>query len=90
MGAGLEFSIKSVQPGRSKTGCAVVGIFESRKLSEPALQLDALASRYVSGIVRRDMQGRLGTTLLLHNVPRAECERVLLVGLGPEVEFGAR
>ena len=87
----MEFSIKSMPPGRAKTGCAIVGVFESRKLSMPAMRLDESARGYVAGIVRRgDMQGKLGATLLLHNVPRVACERVLLVGLGREADFGAR
>jgi leucyl aminopeptidase len=36
------------------------------------------------------MEGKTGTTLLLHNVPGVACERVLLVGLGREAEFGAK
>jgi len=33
------------------------------------------------------MEGKLGSTLLLHNVPNVACERVLLVGLGRDGEF---
>ena len=87
----MQFSIKSVQPGRAKTGCAVVGVFDSRELSDPAARLDAIAGGYVTRIVRRgDMQGKPGTVLLLHNVPNVACDRVLLVGLGHQAEFGAR
>ena len=87
----MEFSIKSRAPGRAKTGCAIVGVFESRKLSMPAMRLDESAKGYLAGILRRgDMQGKLGTTLLLHNIPHVACERVLLVGLGREADFGTR
>jgi leucyl aminopeptidase len=87
----LEFSIKAVQPGRTKTGCAVVGVFESRKLSLPASRIDEAAQGYLAAIVRRgDMGGKSGSTLLLHNVPGLASERVLLVGLGKESDFGAR
>jgi leucyl aminopeptidase len=87
----LEFSIKAAQPGRAKTGCAVVGVFESRKLSAPAARLDEAAQGYVAAIVQRgDMEGKSGSALLLHNVPGVAAERVLLVGLGKESEFGAR
>ena len=36
------------------------------------------------------MDGKAGTTLLLHDVPATQCERVLLVGLGKEKEFRDR
>jgi leucyl aminopeptidase len=66
----------------------VVGVFEPRKLSAAAAALDRAAKGYLSAIVRRgDMQGKAGTTLLLHHVPNVACERILLVGLGPETEF---
>ena len=87
----MEFSIKHVQPGRSKTGCAIVGVFESRKLSAPAASLDEAAQGHLSRIVRAgDMEGKTGTTLLVHNVPHVACERVLLVGLGREADFGVK
>jgi leucyl aminopeptidase len=80
-----------VQPGRSKTGCAIVGVFDSRKLSTSAAALDEAAQGQISKIVRRgDMEGKAGTTLLLHNIPGVACERVLLVGLGREAEFGVK
>ena len=87
----MEFSIKTLQPGRAKSGCAVVGVFDARRLSAPAAQLDGAAKGQLSAIVRRgDMEGKSGTTLLLHNLPGIQSERVLLVGLGPEGEFGAK
>jgi leucyl aminopeptidase len=66
----------------------VVGVFEPRKLSAQAAALDRAAGGYLLRIVERgDMEGKLGTTLLLHNVPKIPSERVLLVGLGKEAEF---
>jgi leucyl aminopeptidase len=85
----VEFSIKSGAPQTEGNGCIVAGVFEPRQLSTAAAALDRAAKGYLSNVVRRgDMQGKLGATLLLHNVPDAGAERVLLVGLGPEAEFG--
>ena len=87
----MEFSIKNVQPGRAETGCVVVGVFESRQLSGPAKQLDSAARGELTTVIRRgDMEGKSGSTLMLHNVPKLASERVLLVGLGKQSEFGAR
>ncbi|HOL64621.1 MAG TPA: leucyl aminopeptidase [Accumulibacter sp.] len=85
----MEFSIKSGSPEKQRSACVVVGIFEPRKLTLAAELLDNAAQTYLSDIVRRgDMEGKAGTTLLLHNVPGTLCDRVLLVGLGKEKEFG--
>lgn len=86
----MEFSIKTVSPGQTKSGCAVIGVYESRKLSAPGIALDRTARGFIAKAVKRDMEGKAGTVLLLHDVPHAACERVLLVGLGPQAEFRER
>jgi len=84
----VEFSIKSGSPEKQRSACVVVGVFEPRKLTLPAELLDKAANSYISDIVRRgDMEGKSGTTLLLHNVPGTLSDRILLVGLGKEKDF---
>jgi leucyl aminopeptidase len=85
----VEFSIKSGSPEKQRSACVVVGVFEPRKLTLAAELLDNAARNHLSDIIRRgDMEGKAGSTLLLHNVPGTLCDRVLLVGLGKEKEFG--
>ncbi len=84
----MEFTIKSGSPEKQRTACVVVGVFDNRKPTLPAELVDRASNGYVTEIIRRgDMEGKLGTTLLLHNVPGTLCDRVLLVGLGKEREF---
>lgn len=84
----MEFSIKSGNPEKQRCGCVVVGVFERRRLSLAAELLDNASDGFLGNILRRgDMDGKVGTTLLLHGVPGTLCERVLLVGLGKEKEF---
>lgn len=84
----MEFSTKSGSPEKQRGGSVVVGIFESRKLTLAAELLDKTSQSYISDIIRRgDMDGKAGTTLLLHHVPGTLCDRVLLVGLGKERDF---
>ena len=84
----MEFSIKGGSPEKQRSACVVVGVFELRKLTGPAQAIDQASGGYLAEILRRgDMEGRLGTTLLLHKVPHTAGERVLLVGLGKEREF---
>jgi leucyl aminopeptidase len=84
----VEFSIKSGSPEKQRSACVVVGVFEPRKLSLSGELIDRVANGYLSDIIRRgDLDGKLGRTLLLHNVPNTLCDRVLLVGLGREKEF---
>ncbi|MDA8254712.1 MAG: leucyl aminopeptidase [Betaproteobacteria bacterium] len=84
----MEFSIKSGSPEKQRSACVVVGIFEPRKLSAAAEIIDNAAQQFLSDILRRgDMEGKPGTSLLLHGVPGVEADRILLVGLGKEKEF---
>lgn len=87
----LEFSIKSGAPDKQRSPCLVVGVFETRKLSDPAQAIDAASDGHLSGILRSgDMEGKAGSTLLLHGVPGVLAERVLLVGLGKQSEFNEK
>jgi leucyl aminopeptidase len=84
----LEFSIKSGAPEKQRSACVVVGVFDQRKLSAPAIDIDRASDGYLSEILRGgDMDGKAGSTLLLHRVPHVLADRVLLVGLGKEREF---
>lgn len=87
----MEFSIKNGNPEKQRNACVIVGVFETRKLTNAATAIDRAADGYLGSILRRgDMEGKLGSTLLLHNVPGTLCDRVLLVGLGREREFRER
>jgi len=85
----VEFSIKSISPEKAKCDCIAVGVFDNRKLSALALALDKASGGRLTAILRSgDMDGKSGTTLLLHGLPGIAAERVLLVGLGKEADFG--
>lgn len=84
----MEFNIKSGSPEKQHSDCVVVGVFESRKLTPAAAALDQACAGLLSEVLRRgDMEGKLGTTLLLPKVSGIAADRVLLVGLGKEREF---
>jgi leucyl aminopeptidase len=84
----MELFVKSGRPEKQRTDCLVVGIFEPRRLSPEAERLDKASHNAISALLRRgDCEGKLGQTLLLHNLPALSAERVLLVGCGKEREF---
>jgi len=84
----MEFVVNDGRIEKQRTDCIVVGVYEGGKLSSSALELDAALGHALDEVVScGDLDGELGTTLLLGRLPKAACERVLLVGLGPEREF---
>ena len=87
----MEFSVKSGSPEKQRSACIVVGVFEPRRLTAVAEQLDEISEGYISNLLRRgDLEGKAGQMLLLHHVPNVLSERVLLVGCGQERELDER
>ena len=87
----MEFNIKSGSPEKQRSACLVAGVHESRKLTPAALALDEASDRYLSKLLRKgDMDGKTGSSLLLHNVPGTPAERLLLVGCGKQDDLDDR
>ena len=84
----MEFSIKNSNPEKQLCDCVIVGVYESSHLSTAARMIDEAAAGYITSILKRgDMDGKLDSSLMLHNVPGTASERVLLVGLGKLSDF---
>ena len=87
----MEFSTKRGTPEKRAAPCIAVGVYAGHKLSAAAETLDRASKGSVREVVRRgDMEGKLGSTLLLYRVPGVAAERVLLVGLGDEAALHER
>ncbi len=84
----MEYFVKSGNPEKQRVACIIVGIFDRRAASEPAEVVDKASEGHLAAILRKgDMDGKLGTTLVLHGVPGVFADRVLLVGLGKQRDF---
>ena len=84
----MDFVLKVATAEKQRGACAIVGIFETRKMTESAKILDKITQGYLKNILASgDMEGKSNTSLLLHNVPGTLFKRILLIGLGKEQEF---
>ena len=92
----MEFSIKNGNPEKQTSDCLIVGVFEGEKpqnaqLSEAAKSLDTASNKAISAILKSgDMEGKLNTTVVLHAIAGLAATRVLLVGLGKQVDFSEK
>jgi leucyl aminopeptidase len=87
----MEFNTKVAAPEKQSVACIAAGVFESRKLSPAGDALDKASRGQIRDFLRSgDMDGKSGTTRLLYRVRGIAADRVLLVGLGREKEFGER
>jgi leucyl aminopeptidase len=85
----MKFSTKAAGADAHRSPLGVFGVFEGRKLSAPAAALDKAAGGALAAVLARgDHEGKAGSTRLLYGL--AGFERVLLVGLGKEAEFGPK
>jgi leucyl aminopeptidase len=85
----MDLEIVSGSPAQYRTPCVIAAVYAKRRLSDAAAQLDKAGDGYISRILKRgDLEGRVGQTLLLQQVPGTAAERVLLVGCGTEGELG--
>ncbi len=81
----MDFSIKAFDTknaaAAAKTGCVAVAVFENKKLSQVAKDLDQ-GGEISAALKSGDISGKAGSTLLLRGVSGAAAARVLLVGMG--------
>ncbi len=87
----MDISVKTTSAPNQRSACLVVGIFDRRKLSKAAMELDSATDGYVAKILQQgDMDGKAGQVLLLQADESITAQRILLVGCGKEKELTLR
>jgi leucyl aminopeptidase len=85
----IEFTLETTSPERIRTGVLVVGAFADGSLPPSTKRVDEVSKGKLSALIRRgDLDEKAGASLLLHDLPGVEAERVLLVSLGKRDKFG--
>lgn len=84
----MEYFVKSGNPEKQRVACVIVGVFDRRTLTNTAEIIDQVSGGAIGSVMRRgDMDGKLGQTVVLHNLPGTFADRIMLVGLGRERGF---
>ena len=79
----MDFQARNTQPEKQRTACAIVGVFENRRQSASAKAIDKATNAAVTKAIRRgDIGGKVGQSVVLHNLDGVMADRVLLVGCG--------
>ena len=87
----MEFNIKNGNPQNQSADCVVVGVFEGNQLSNAASELESATNNALSNVLKNgDFDGKVGATLLLHQLAGIESTRVMLVGLGKPEELNVK
>ena len=84
----MEFNVKTSAPEKQRSACLIIAVSQKRKLSKSGESLDKSSGGLLSKILRSgDMDGRPGQSLMLHNLPGIQADRVLLIGCGKDAEM---
>jgi leucyl aminopeptidase len=87
----IELTVETASPEKFRTGVLVLGAFADGTLPPPTQKIDEAAKGKLSAVIRRgDLDEKAGASLLLHDLPGTEAERVLLVSLGKRDKFGEK
>jgi len=86
----VDYSIKSGDPAKQRAQCLVLGVLAGGKLCPPTALVDEASEGFISALLKRgDIEGKIGDTLMLYQVPGVRAQRVLLVGCGKAGELTA-
>ena len=87
----MEFSTKVALPELVTGPCIAVGVFDSGQLSAAAQSVDRASQGALRELAAKgDLPGRVGATRMLYKLAGVAAQRVLVIGLGKQDEFGPR
>jgi leucyl aminopeptidase len=85
----MDYFTTTSAASRRASGCLIVGIYESGKLSAAAAEIDAASSGAIKRLLKRgDLSGELGESRLLGSVQNTRADRIVVAGLGRREKFG--
>ena len=87
----MEFSTQSTSAYHQiKTAALAVGVFADGELSVAADVVNRAAHDALKSVVGQDFLGRVGEVLVLRNLAGVRAERVMIVGLGKQADYGVK
>ncbi len=88
----MKYGTRTASAAKARNQCTVVGIFDDGSLTPSAKELDKTSGGYLRKVVKRgDISGKANQWLMLHDVPKVNATRVMVIGLGKaETMDGAR
>lgn len=79
----MQFLAKAANPVKSRSQVIVVGMYDDLSLTPSAKAIDQASKGYLKKVAKRgDIKGKVGQTLVLHDVPGVNAHRVMIAGLG--------
>lgn len=87
----MEFSTQSTSAYHQiKTAALAVGVFADGELSAAADVVNRASNGVIKSVVGQDFLGRVGEVLVMRHVPGVSAERIMLIGLGKQSDYGVK
>lgn len=87
----VEVTLESLSPEKARTGVLVIGAFADGTLPPPSQKVNEASKGQLAAVLKRgDLDEKAGASVLLHDLPGVEAERVLVVSLGKRDKFGEK
>jgi leucyl aminopeptidase len=87
----MEFNLKTGSVEKQRSACLIIAVSQPRQLSAAGQAVDKASDGFLSKIINKgDMDGEVGQSLLLYNVPGTVADRILLIGIGDEKNLTER
>lgn len=84
----LNISINHQELHTISTPCLVLGVFEEKKLSDMATQIDRHTDHEITKLLDHgDLNGSIGRSLMIYHPRNIQAKRILLVGCGKEADL---
>ena len=85
----MDYFTTTSAASRRASGCLIVGIYESGKLSVAAAEIDTASGGAITRLRKRgDLSGELGESRMLTFMEQTRADRIVVVGLGRHEKFG--
>lgn len=81
----MQYVLTSAEPVKEQADCFIVGVFQNKKLSKVAEQLDQASQGAIRNLLAKgDLAEEIGRSLLLYSIPGVSSARILFVYCGEE------
>lgn len=87
----MEFNISEENLKLAPNNCIITGIFEESHLFPTTHTINKMSNGYIHTLQKRNiLNGRIGETLLLYDIPHIINQQILIIGCGKKRDFNAQ
>ena len=84
----MKFSIKTDQLDKQRADVLVIGVYESLKVVYDKLSLTTISIGHIASLLKHgDMSGKVGSSLIVYNVPGIKIPKIRKTSTCPPSKF---